>query len=51
VDHVNFLILIALLLVFVGIRLVRRNSRRQRPELPELLRSRLVKAKIVSRSM
>lgn len=50
-DHVNVLILIALFWVLVGIRLVRWNSRRQRPELPELLRSRRVKAKIASRSM
>ena len=47
----NFLILVALLSILLVIRLVRRNSRRQKPELPNLLRSRLLKAKIVSRSM
>jgi len=51
VDHTNFLILVVLLLVLVTIRLFRRMSRRQKPELPDLLRSRLLKAKIVTRSM
>ena len=50
-DMSNFLILVALLSILLVIRLVRRNSRRQKPELPDLLRSRLLKAKIVSRSM
>ena len=51
VDHANFLILVVLLLALVTIRLSRRMNRRQKPELPDLLRSRLLKAKIVTRSM
>ena len=51
VGHANFLILVVLFLVLVTIRLFRRMSRRQKPELPDLLRSRLLKAKIVTRSM
>ena len=50
-DHANILILVVLLLAFVTIRLSRRRSRRQKPELPDLLRSRLLRAKIVTRSM
>lgn len=50
-DHANILILVVLLLALVTIRLSRRMSRRQKPELPDLLRARLLKAKIVTRSM
>jgi hypothetical protein len=50
-DHANFLILVMLLLAFVTVRLFRMRSRRQKPELPDLLRSRLLKAKIVTRTM
>ena len=50
-DHANFLILVVLFLALVTIRLFRWMSRRQKPELPDLLRSRLLKAKIVTRSV
>jgi hypothetical protein len=51
VDHANFIILVVLFLTLLTIRLSRRKSRRPKPELPDLLRSRLLKAKIVTRSM
>jgi len=50
-DHAYFLILVVLLLALITVRLFRMRSRRQKPELPDLLRSRLLKAKVVTRFM
>ena len=49
VDHAKYLVLFALLLILVTIRLARRKSRCQKPQLPALLRSRLLKTKIATR--
>ena len=50
-DPASYIVLFALLLLFVTMRLARWKDRRQKPQLPDLLRSRLLKAKIATRVM
>jgi hypothetical protein len=45
-DHASILALILLVFALVAIRVARWRNRQHKPQLPDVLRSRLLKAKI-----